>query len=81
MTLYSDDNITLIFQDLKRTQAPIEYEMPYVLIYSETYTTQRADGRSATVERTIKLSLLVLSIFKINQLKNNIRSAYSNGAL
>lgn len=56
MTLYSDEKAKLVFQDLKRTQVPVEYEMPYVLIYSEAYTTQLDDGRPDTVERTIKLS-------------------------
>lgn len=57
MTLYRDDKVTFIFKDLKRTQEPVEYEMPYVLIFSEVYNIELSDGRPATVERTIKMSL------------------------
>lgn len=56
MTFYRDDKVTFVFKDLKRTQEPVEYEMPYVLIYSEVYNIELSDGRPATVERTIKMS-------------------------
>ena len=56
MTLYRDGKVTFIFKDLKRTQEPVEFEMPYVLVYSEVYDIELSDGRPATVERTIKMS-------------------------
>ena len=56
MTLYRDEKVTFIFKDLKRTQEPVEFEMPYVVIYSEVYDIELSDGRPATVERTIKMS-------------------------
>lgn len=58
MTLYRDNKVTLVFQNLKRAQPSGEYVMPYVLIYSETYTTNRADGRNVTVERTVMFSFV-----------------------
>ena len=58
MTLYRDNDESLVFKDMKRAQEFVENEMPYVLIYTETYATKRADGRNATVERTVKLSFL-----------------------
>lgn len=58
MTLYRDDHATFIFQDMKRVAEPVDYEMPYILIYSETYPIKRADGHSAFVERKIKMSFL-----------------------
>ena len=56
MTLYRDGKVTFIFKDLKRTQEPVEFEMPYVLIYSEVYDIELSDGRPASVERIIKMS-------------------------
>ena len=56
MTLYRDGKVTFIFKDLKRTQEPVEFEMPYVLIYSEVYDIELNDGRPASVERIIKMS-------------------------
>lgn len=56
MTLYRDDRVTFVFKDLKRTQEPVEFEMPYVLVYSEVYDIELSDGRPASVERTIKMS-------------------------
>lgn len=56
MTLFNENNASLIFKDLNRSSTHIENKIPYVLIYSETYTTQRKDGRQATVNRTVKLS-------------------------
>ena len=56
MTLYRDEKVTFIFKDLKRTQEPVDFEMPYVLIYTEIYDIELSDGRPATVERIIKMS-------------------------
>lgn len=56
MTLYRDGKVTFIFKDLKRTQEPVEFEMPYVLIYSEVYDIELSDGRPASVERMITMS-------------------------
>lgn len=56
MTLFNENNASLIFKDLNRSSTPVGNEMPYVLLYSETYNTQRKDGRQATVNRTVILS-------------------------
>ena len=56
MTLYRDEKVTFIFKDLKRTQEPVDFEMPYVLLYSEIYDIELSDGRPATVERIVKMS-------------------------
>jgi hypothetical protein len=56
MTLYRDESVSFIFKDLKRTQEPVDFEMPYVLIYTEIYDIELSDGLPATVERIIKMS-------------------------
>ena len=55
MTLNENGRAQLIFQNLKLTQDPVEYERPYVLGYVETYAESLSDGRDATVERTIQM--------------------------
>lgn len=56
MTLYSADNATLVFQNLTLTEEPVEYELPYMLIYSEIYEIQQDTGKPIVVERKITLS-------------------------
>ncbi len=56
MTLYSDGTSALIFQNLNHTKAPVSYELPYVLIYTETYDIKQDEGKPIVVERMIKLS-------------------------
>jgi len=58
MTLYSNGTATLVFKDLKRTDEPIEVERPYELIYCETTSRTRSDGKVKTVERTIIFSFV-----------------------
>ncbi len=56
MTLYNDGNSSLVFQNLKRAKEPADYELPYVLSYTETYGVQQHGVKATTVERKIKLS-------------------------
>ena len=56
MTLYTNGDVTLVFRDLKRTDAPVEYERPYELVYSETTSAVLSDGRTKTTQRTVKLA-------------------------
>ena len=73
MTLYSDDNVTLIFKDLTRSRSYDEHTYPYVIIYTEMSTWQYNDGRVRTTERTVTFSFSnnegtkndVLEMFKI----------------
>jgi hypothetical protein len=37
MTLYRDEGSSLVFRDLRRTQEPVDYLLPYVLCYTEAY--------------------------------------------
>lgn len=56
MTLYSKDGISFVVQDLNRTKEPVDYELPYVLIYIEHYNIKQSNGNIITVERMVKLS-------------------------
>jgi len=56
ITLYSNDTETLLFQNLKLTKEPVDYEFPFVLTYTETYNVQQDGGKSIVVHRVIKLS-------------------------
>lgn len=56
MTLYSNGTATLLFQNLKLTKDPVTYELPYVLIYTETYEIQQDGRKPIVVERMIRLS-------------------------
>ena len=68
MTLYSDDNVTLVFKDLTRSQSDYEHTYPYLIIYTEMSTWQYDDGRVRTTERTVTFSFSsnnTLDMFKI----------------
>lgn len=56
MTLYSNDTATLVFQNLKLTKEPADHELPFVLIYTETYEIQQDGGKTIVVDRVIRLS-------------------------
>ena len=53
MTLYSNDTATLVFQNLKLTKEPADYELPFVLIYTEAYEIQQDGGKTIVVDRVI----------------------------
>lgn len=56
MTLYREDDFRLVFQDLRRTKDPVDFELPYVLVFTETYDIQQETGKITTVERMIRLN-------------------------
>lgn len=56
MTLFSDSTSTLIFRNLKLTQDPVEYQLPYELVFVETTLTTGNNGRVYTITRTVRLS-------------------------
>ena len=56
ITLFSNDNSTFLYQNLKRTKEPVDYELPFVLTYTETYSIQQDGGQPIVVERVIRLS-------------------------
>lgn len=56
MTLHSNGTATLLFQNLKLTKEPADYELPFVLIYTETYEIQQDGGKTIVVDRVIRLS-------------------------
>lgn len=56
ITLYSKNTESLVFQNLKLTKEPIDYDLPFVLTYTETYNAQQVDGKPTVVQRVVKLS-------------------------
>ena len=45
MTLYSDDKSSIVYIDLNRTSAPVDYMTPYRIVFTEEYTT--SEGKFA----------------------------------
>ena len=56
MTLFQNGGTKLTLLDMGREKSPVEYLMRYILVYTEEYTVQRADGRIATVTRKLELA-------------------------
>lgn len=56
MTLFRDSSVKLMLLDMGREKSPVEYLMRYILVYTEEYTAQRADGRTVTVTRKLELA-------------------------
>lgn len=56
MTLYNEDGNTLVYKELNRTTAPVEYEMPYVLEYTEVNDAGSDSEYIRTVTRKVIMS-------------------------
>ena len=54
ITLYDDGTSTLVFENLTESKAPVEYEPPCKIIYTETNISENG-GMPTTVNRTIRL--------------------------
>ena len=83
MTLYVKDGESLIFQNLKMTDAAIDYEMPYVLEYSDVtdaysdseYTitvTRKVIMRFADNDNSMILSEFEMSVYEEKKLNVNL---------
>ena len=72
MTLFRDDKITLTLRDMGREKSPVEYLMRFKLIYTEVYTVQRADGRTATVTREVELAFSTIddTLYRVSMYVN-----------
>ncbi len=55
MTLKNEGNSCLYFMNMNMTKAPVDYETPYRIYYTETYTIPDENGENALVERSISL--------------------------
>ena len=55
MTLAAAKDWRIVYKNLKRTKAPVEYKTPHRICYSETYTAPLANGQMSTVIREMTL--------------------------
>ncbi len=55
MTLKAEEISRLYFVNMNMTKAPAEYETPYRICYTETYTIPGENGENTLVERSISL--------------------------
>ncbi len=54
--LYNDYAISFVFKNYAMSKAPVEFEFPYELVFTEKYYVSRSDGRQSEVNRTMSLS-------------------------